>query len=181
MHAAPSSQSLLVVIQRPALEQRRPRMTMTLLWTAVHRSERLRLELRLLMIATVLIADDHAEFRNFIKTMLNDHPGFRIIAEAPDGLTAVQFAEELKPTLVLLDMTMPWMNGLEAARQIRTVSPASKILFLTENASPELAKRALDLGASGYLIKSFMRELYPALEAVILGGTYVSQKLRPNK
>ena len=101
-----------------------------------------------------------------------------MVAEASDGITTVELAAKLKPAIVLLDISMPWMSGFEAALAIVRVSPTSKIVFITANTSPELAQRALAMGATGYLIKSHLEELLPALEAVMVGNTYVSRVLR---
>ena len=125
------------------------------------------------MTVSILLADDFPSFRKYIRTKLESEPGYQVVAEAADGLSAVQKAEELKPEIVLLDIAMPWMDGCEAARRIRQVSPASKIVFLTAHESLPMVTRARELGACGYLIKSQVnRELFPALKAVILGHMY---------
>jgi DNA-binding NarL/FixJ family response regulator len=93
-------------------------------------------------------------------------------------LEAVQKAAELKPDLIVLDIGIPKLNGIEAARQIRKLSPESRILFLSENPSPAVAKAALDTGASGYVVKSDAgRELLAAVEALIQGKRFVSARL----
>jgi DNA-binding NarL/FixJ family response regulator len=130
------------------------------------------------MIATVLIADDYTPFRRFVREMIQNASGYRVVAEASDGITTVELAAKLKPAIVLLDISMPWMSGFEAALALVRVSPTSKIVFITANTSPELAQRALAMGATGYLIKSHLEELLPALEAVMVGNTYVSRVLR---
>jgi DNA-binding NarL/FixJ family response regulator len=111
--------------------------------------------------------------------VLQGHPGFQIVGEAADGMTAVQKAEELKPDIILLDIAMPWLNGLEAARQICGKSPNSKIVFVTEHDSTFIVRHALELGARGYLIKSHTAvELLPALDAVFRGNVHVSKYLK---
>ena len=130
------------------------------------------------MIATVLIADDYTPFRRLVREMIQNASGYRVVAEASDGITTVELAAKLKPAIVLLDISMPWMSGFEAALALVRVSPTSKIVFITANTSPELAQRALAMGATGYLIKSHLEELLPALEAVMVGNTYVSRVLR---
>jgi DNA-binding NarL/FixJ family response regulator len=125
------------------------------------------------------LVDDFERFRDFIFSLLRKQPGVQIVGEALDGPEAVQKAEELKPDLVVLDIGLPKLNGIEAARQIRTVSPDSKILFLTGNDDPEVAREALGTGATGYVAKSDAPvELLSAVEAVLLGKQYVSKRLR---
>ncbi len=110
--------------------------------------------------------------------LLRKQPGFQIVGDALDGPEAVQKAEELKPDLVVLDIGLPKLNGIEAARQIRAVSPESKILFLTGNDDPQVAREALDTGATGYVAKSDAAvELLSAVEAVLLGKQYISKRL----
>jgi DNA-binding NarL/FixJ family response regulator len=95
-----------------------------------------------------------------------------------DGLEAVQQAQELQPDLILLDIGLPTLHGIEAARRIREVSPASKILFVSENRSADIAEEALSTGACGYVIKSDAeRELLPAIEAILAGKRFVSASL----
>ena len=95
----------------------------------------------------VLIVDDYEPFRQFIATKLQTNPQLRIMKEACDGAEAVQQAQELQPDLILLDIGLPTLNGIEAARRIRKVSPTSKILFVTENRSTDIAEEALSTGA----------------------------------
>jgi len=98
--------------------------------------------------------------------------------EAVDGLEAVQKAAEQQPDLVMLDIGLPKLNGIEVARQIRSVSPESSVVFLTENYSCDLAEAALNSGAKGYVIKSaFAEELIPAVEAVLAGRQFLSARL----
>jgi DNA-binding NarL/FixJ family response regulator len=131
------------------------------------------------MVATVLIVDDFEPFRHYLRWALQGNPGFHIVGEAADGMTAVEKAEELKPDIILIDIAMPSLNGLEAARQIRGVSPSSKIVFVTEHESTFIVRYALELGARGYLIKSHSAaELLTAMEAVFLGSVYVSKYLQ---
>lgn len=126
----------------------------------------------------VLIIDDYEPWRRFISTTLLKQPELEIIGEASDGLDAVRQAQELRPELILLDISLPTMNGIEAARRIREVSPASKILFVTENRSAEIAEEALSTGAGGYVVKSEAAgELLPAVKAVLEGKRFVSASL----
>ncbi|HEV2402015.1 MAG TPA: response regulator transcription factor [Candidatus Sulfotelmatobacter sp.] len=104
--------------------------------------------------ATILIVDDSADWRAQAREILQDHGQWHIVGEACDGLQAIRKAEELDPDLVLLDIGMPVMNGLEAAAQIRQTSPRSKIVFVTQENDPEIISAALAAGASGYVRKT---------------------------
>jgi DNA-binding NarL/FixJ family response regulator len=94
----------------------------------------------------VLVVDDHEPWRRFASTTLQKQVELQVIGEATDGLQAVQQAQELLPDLILLDIGLPTLNGIEAARRIREVSPTSKILFVSENRSPDIAEAALSTG-----------------------------------
>lgn len=127
---------------------------------------------------SVLVVDDFAQWRRLVSTALLGRLGLRTMAEAADGLDAVHKAEDLQPDLVVLDIGLPSLNGIEAARRIRGVSPKSKVVFLTENYSCDVAEAALDTGAGGYVVKSaFASELIPAVEAVLEGRHFLSSKL----
>lgn len=111
--------------------------------------------------------------------MLQDRPEFQIIGEASDGLEAIRKSEELQPGLILLDIGLPKLNGIEAARRICAVAPACRILFVSENQCPTIAQQALSIGACtrGYVVKSYAAdELLPALEAVMQGRHFVSSR-----
>ena len=126
----------------------------------------------------VLIVDDYQPFRQFIATTLQKDPHLRIVKEACDGAEAIQQAHELQPDLILLDIGLPTLNGIETARRIREVSPASRILFVTENRSTDFVEAALSTGAGGYVLKSDAgSELLPAIEAVLRGKPFVSAVL----
>jgi len=103
---------------------------------------------------TTLVVDDLEEFRHFICLMLQERTQCRVIREASDGLDAVGQAAELQPDLILLDLGLPTLNGMEAARPIKKLSPNSKILFVSQNSAPEIARAALRQGRHGYLLKS---------------------------
>jgi DNA-binding NarL/FixJ family response regulator len=123
----------------------------------------------------VLVVDDYEPWRRYYATTLSKQQGLRIIGEALSGLEAIQRAQELQPDLILLDIGLPILNGIEAARQIREISPASKILFVSENRSADIAGESLNTGARGYVVKSdAARELLPAVEAVLQGKLYLS-------
>jgi DNA-binding NarL/FixJ family response regulator len=123
----------------------------------------------------VLVVEDFEPFRQLIRTILEKDPRFQIVAEASDGLDAVQKATELKPHLVLLDIGLPLMNGLDAARLIRKLTPDSRILFVTQESSADIAHEALRLGASGYVLKMRVSsDLLTATDAVLQGKQFVS-------
>jgi len=123
----------------------------------------------------VLIVEDFEPFRRFICSTLGGRPDLQVICEVSDGLEAVQNAEELKPDLILLDIGLPTLNGIEVARQIRKLTPASKIIFLSQESSADVVREALSLGALGYVIKTRAgRDLLPAVEAAIRGKQFVS-------
>ncbi|HTM35772.1 MAG TPA: response regulator transcription factor [Terriglobales bacterium] len=126
----------------------------------------------------VLIVDDYEPWRRFERLTLLAREEMQIIGEASDGDEAIHKADELKPDLVLLDIGLPTLNGIEAARRIRQVSPNSKILFVTENRSPDVAEAALSTGATGYVAKlDGARELLPAIKAVLEGKRFISASL----
>lgn len=111
-------------------------------------------------------------------SLLGKKLGVLIVGEAVDGEEAVQKARELKPHLVVLDIGLSKLNGIEAARQIRSASPNSKILFFTGNDYPQIVREALDAGANGYVSKRDAEtDLLAAVEAVLVGKQYVSRRL----
>lgn len=124
------------------------------------------------------MVEDFEPFRRFIASTLRTRPDLQIICEARDGLEAVQRAQELLPDLIVLDIGLPKLNGMEAARQIRKLSHESKILFLTQEPSDDLVQEALRLGALGYVVKARAgSELLPAVEAVLQGNQFVGSGL----
>jgi len=123
----------------------------------------------------ILVVDDYEPFRRFLCSMLTRKADLQIIGEALDGLEAVQKAEELQPDLIVLDIGLPTLNGIEAARQIRKFAPESKIIFVSQESSPDVVQEALGLGACGYVVKSqAQRELLAAVDAVLEGRRFVS-------
>ena len=126
----------------------------------------------------VLVVDDYEPWHRFVSTMLQQQQELRIVGQVRDGLEAVQQAQELYPDLILLDIGLPTINGLEAARRICKCAPQSKILFVSENRSPEIAEEALGTGAGGYLVKSdAAKELLSAINAVLEGKRFISASL----
>jgi DNA-binding NarL/FixJ family response regulator len=126
--------------------------------------------------SSVLVVEDFEPFRRFVCSTLRKTPELQVVCEVSDGLEAVQKAEELKPDLILLDIGLPTLNGIEAARRIRKLAPESKILFLSQESSADVVHEALNLGALGYVIKAHVgSDLLDAAEAVILGDQFVSR------
>jgi DNA-binding NarL/FixJ family response regulator len=122
----------------------------------------------------ILVVDDFADWRRFVRLTLQIEPGLRIVAEVSDGPEAVQKAQELQPDLIILDIGLPNMNGIDAAKQIRKQVPHAQILFFTETRSWEIVQEALRIGV-GYVIKANARaELLPAVEAALQGRHFLS-------
>lgn len=130
----------------------------------------------------VLVVEDHRDWLKLIRLLLQERPECQIICEASDGSEAVQRAEELKPDLILLDIGLPKLNGIEAARRIRQLSPNSNIVFLTMDDSLDVVQEALSTGAQGYVYKARAQsELLPAIDAVLRGIEFVSSSLRGSR
>lgn len=126
----------------------------------------------------VLVVDDYPPWRQFVCGALLARPTWHVIGQASDGLEAVQKAEDLQPDLIILDIGLPTINGIEAARRMRTAAPDSKILFLSENSSGDITEEAFRTGANGYVVKSAAaQELLPALDAVLQGDRFVGAGL----
>ena len=126
----------------------------------------------------ILIADDHELFRRGVAAELTQVPGWVVAAEATNGRDAVAQAASLKPDIVVLDLTMPELNGLEAARQIVLADPAARILILTAHESEQLVREVLSAGAQGYVLKSDAgRTLVTALQAVLEGGSFFTSNV----
>jgi len=126
----------------------------------------------------VLLVEDYEPFRRFIRSMLRKEPELHIVGEVADGLEAVQKAGELQPDLIVLDIGLPTLNGIEAARRIRKVSPESKILFISQESSADVVREAFSLGALGYVVKVHAgSDLLPAVKAVLQGKQFVSASL----
>lgn len=127
---------------------------------------------------SVLVVEDYEPFRHFIAAKFQTQPHLRILREVSDGADAVWQAQQLQPDLILLDVGLPTINGIEAARRIKELSPTSKILFVSENRSLDVAEEALRAGGLGYVIKSdALKDLLPAVEAVLQGKRFVSASL----
>lgn len=126
----------------------------------------------------ILIADDHEVARKGIRSLLESHSGWEVCAEAKDGREAVECASRLKPDVLLLDIGMPNLNGLDAARQILAVTPEARILILTIHDSEQVVREVLAAGARGFLLKSDAgRDLVAAVEALQHRRTYFTPKV----
>ena len=126
----------------------------------------------------VFIVDDYEPIRRFVRATLGNSQDFQVIGEASDGLEAVQKAQELQPDLIVLDIGLPTLNGIEVARRIRKLCPGCRIILLSQEASADLAREAFRLGAMGYVVKAHAgSELLTAIEAVSQGGQFVSKGL----
>ena len=127
----------------------------------------------------VLVVEDFAPFQHFICSTLRKTPTLQVIAEVSDGLEAVRKAEELQPDLILLDIGLPSLNGIDVARQIREFSPESKIIFVTQESSIDVVQEALNSGGDGYVLKTMAGiDLLAAIEAVLEGRQFVSASLQ---
>jgi DNA-binding NarL/FixJ family response regulator len=126
----------------------------------------------------VLIVDDHALIRRGVQTILNPFPEWEFCGEADNGKDAIRMADELRPEVIIMDVSMPGLNGIEATRAIRKTQPGVKVVFLTLHDSGDLVRNAFRAGASGYLLKTDAeQELMRALVAVIGERTYISPKI----
>ena len=119
------------------------------------------------MAIRIMLVDDHAAVRRGLKVLLETHLGSEIVGEAEDGIDALEKAVKLKPDVVLLDLTMPRMGGLEACRLIRKDVPQCEVLIVTQHDSREMMREAIAAGARGYVVKSqVVRDLVQAVETV---------------
>ena len=130
------------------------------------------------MSISVLIADDHAVVREGLHFLLETQGDVKVVGEAANGREVLQQVLKLRPDVVLMDIAMPELNGIEAARQIRDICPATRVIILSMHSTKEHVYRALQAGASGYVLKeSAGKEVFDALRAVQAGHRYLSQKL----
>lgn len=124
--------------------------------------------------ARILIADDYDFWRYCVVSMLKEHPEFEIVGESSDGPEAIEMSAELQPDIVLLDLGLPELNGFEAAREIRKVSPGSRIVFLSQAYNQDLVNEARNLGAQAYISKiDASRELVPAMKAALAQPAHI--------
>jgi DNA-binding NarL/FixJ family response regulator len=130
----------------------------------------------------VLVVEDSEPFRKFVCSMLRKRPELAIVGEVADGLDAVQQAQQLQPDLIVLDIGLPSLNGIEAARRIRKLSPESKILFASQQSSIDVVAEALGAGAHGYVVKTdAARELLDGVSTVLRGAQFVGRRFSGDK
>lgn len=126
----------------------------------------------------VLLVDDHRIMLEGLKAILANHRGIEVVGEASDGREAVRLALELKPDIVIMDLSMPGMNGIEATREITEQLPSTKVLALSMHDDKRFISRALRHGASGYILKeSAMTELVEAIKSLMIHKTYLSPQI----
>ena len=126
----------------------------------------------------ILIADDHQLIRRGLIAALADRPDWTVVGEAANGREAVDLVRQLHPDIAILDLTMPELNGLDAARQMRTVSPPTRILIVTAHESEQLLREVLEVGAMGYVLKSDADDVLPkAIDAVLRGRTFFTSSV----
>jgi CheY-like chemotaxis protein len=126
-----------------------------------------------------LVVEDHDLFRQFICGLLQRNADFQIVGQASDGVEAVEKTSELQPDLILLDIGLPQLNGIEAARRMRKLAPHSKILFVSQESSHDVVREGLSLGAHGYILKPHTHsDLFPAINALREGKRFVSAALK---
>jgi len=126
----------------------------------------------------ILVADDHEVVRQGVRTLLEAQPDWDVCGEAADGREAVEMTKRLKPDVIILDITMPNLNGLEATRQILKADPKARVLILTMHESDQVVREVLDAGARGYVLKSDAgRNLIAAVEALWLHNSFFTSKV----
>ncbi len=128
----------------------------------------------------VMLVDDNQDWTHLIRSTLHNKNGFRVVCEVSDGISAIEKAAELQPDLIILDIGLPKLNGIESSRRIASLAPKSIVLFLTENHDPEVIREAMGTGALGYVLKSqAANDLLPAVESLLAGATFISKQDPP--
>jgi len=126
----------------------------------------------------ILLVDDFAPFRSYVRRILEEHSEWEVIGEVADGIDVLQMAAEQRPDLILLDIGLPRLNGIDAAHQLAAMVPPPKIIFLTSHCAADVVRAALSAGAMGYVVKwDANRELLRAMKAVMAGKQFVSKRL----
>ena len=129
----------------------------------------------------VLLADDHTLLHDAIRLLLEQNPEFEFLGAVTDGHQLLETAERLRPDLVLLDISMPLLNGIDAARELRGRYPGLKLVMLTMHCDVEYVSASFRVGASGYVVKTApASELLTAMRTVVRGGRYVSSQITPH-
>jgi len=129
-------------------------------------------------LARILVVEDSEDWRRVIVGLLREVPSFEIVGEAWDGVQAIQIAGEMQPTVVLLDIGLPRLNGIQAGAWIRKVAPAAKIIFVSQEFDPDLIDAAMEIGAYGFVLKFDAGEaLIPAIRAVTRDEKFMSDGL----
>jgi len=127
---------------------------------------------------SLLVADDHDVVRRGIRALIQEQPGWQVAAEARDGRDAVTKATQFQPDVAILDITMPALNGIDAAMQIAKLSPRTKVLILTVHESDHLSRKALDAGAHGYILKTDAAiDLITAISSLLSNKTFFTPKI----
>ena len=130
----------------------------------------------------VLVAEDRSDWRKLVRLLFQIRPEWQVICEVSDGSEAVKKSQELKPDVILLDTDLPKLDGIEAARRIRLLSPTSKIVFLSMEHSADIVQAALGTGALGYVSKADTQsDLMSAVETVLRGEPFVSRSIKGYK
>jgi DNA-binding NarL/FixJ family response regulator len=129
----------------------------------------------------VLLADDFEPWRLRVRSILESSPDFRVVGDASDGLEAVHKAQQMKPDLILLDVGLPKLNGIETQIQLHQLVPTANVLFLTQNSDADVAGAALRNGAQGYILKADTQsELLSGIKAILRGEKFVSSGMKPD-
>ena len=127
---------------------------------------------------TVLLAEDFEPFRRLIFLFLQKNPTLQVVAEVADGAQAIEMASTLRPGLILLDISLPRVDGIDAARQIQTLSPQSKVVFVTQHNSSDVVQESLAAGGAAYVVKSDVgSELLTAIDAALRGELFLSSSV----
>ncbi|HEY9362092.1 MAG TPA: response regulator transcription factor [Chitinophagaceae bacterium] len=128
---------------------------------------------------TILIADDHMLVRETWSFILNNDPRFHVVAECGSGEEAVELAKSLRPNIVIMDINLPGINGIEATQQVRKFSPGSKVLGVSLHTQPTYARKMMQKGASGYVTKNSSREeMYKAILEIHSGKKYICEEIK---
>jgi len=126
----------------------------------------------------ILIADDHGIVREGLRSLIEKEPDMEVIGEAKDGMETVELARQLSPDIIIMDVSMPNLNGIEATRQILSENPKIKVIVLSIHVERRIVKEILGAGAAGYVLKTYLfEELSRALRSVLVNGYYLSPKV----